>query len=312
MSAHSHAGHGHDHGGLGHSHAPSSFGRAFLVAIALNTGIVVAEVAGGVLGGSVALVSDAAHNLSDVLGLLAAYAAMRLGRRAPSRRFTYGLGGSSILAALFNAVMLLLVTGALIVEAVQRLLAPEEVATGLVMATAGAAILVNALSAWLLAPRGTGDLNVRAAAAHLAADAAVAAGVVLGALLIRLTGWRWIDPALSLAINVIIVVATWRLLRESVALSLAGVPRSVEREAVRGYLAGLPGVAGLHDLHIWPLSTSETAMTVHLVMPDGHPGDGFLLEACRILRERHRIGHATLQVETSTETACHLAAHASA
>lgn len=309
---HDHGGHGHDHGGhghggLGHSHAPASFGGAFVGAIALNASMVVAEIVVGLAGGSVALLSDAAHNLSDVLGLLAAFAAHRLGKRPPSPRFTYGLGGSSILAALGNAVVLLVVSGALGLEAIQRLVHPEPIAAGPVMAVAAGAILVNGLSAWLLARGGSGDLNLRAAVAHLAADAAVAAGVVVAAGLIALTGWRWIDPALSLAINGLIVVGTWRLLREAVAMSLAAVPRTVRADAVRSYLAALPGVDGLHDLHIWPMSTSETALTVHLVMPAGHPGDAFLMECCHTLRDRHGIGHATLQVETSAVTACALA-----
>jgi len=255
----------------------------------------------------VALIADAAHNLSDVLGLCAAFAAYRLGTRAPSRRFTYGLGGTSILAALFNAVALLIVTGALILEALQRLFHPEPVATGIVMAVAAAAIVGNGLSAYLLMPGKEGDLNVRAAVAHLAADAGVAAGVLLGALAIRLTGLTWIDPVLSLAINAVIIAATWKLLRESVAMSLAAVPRSVSEDEVRRYLAALPGVEELHDLHIWPVSTSETALTAHLVMPGGHPGDAFLMAACRALRTTHAIGHATLQIETSLETACALA-----
>ena len=309
-AGHDHAGHdhaGHSHGGLGHSHAPSSFGAAFAAAIALNALIVVAELVAGILGGSVALLSDAAHNLSDVLGLAAAFAAHRLGKRPPSPRFTYGLGGTSILAALANAVVLLVVSGALGLEAIQRFVHPEPIAAGPVMAVAAGAILANGVSAWLLAPGQGGDLNLRAAVAHLAADAAVAAGVLIAAGLVALTGWRWIDPALSLAINVLIVAGTWRLLREAVALSLAAVPRTVRADAVRGYLAALPGVDALHDLHIWPMSTSETALTVHLVMPDGHPGDAFLMACCHTLRTTHGIGHATLQVETSAMTACALA-----
>ena len=305
-----HGGHGHgghSHGSLGHSHAPSSFGTPFAVAIALNALIVVAEIVAGLAGGSVALLSDAAHNFSDVLGLAAAFAANRLGQRPPSPRFTYGLGGTSILAALGNAVVLLVVSGALGLEALQRFVHPEPIAAGPVMAVAAGAILVNGVSAWLLAPGQGGDLNVRAAVAHLAADAAVAAGVVVAAGLIALTGWRWIDPAVSLAINGLIIAGTWGLLREALALSLNAVPRGVRADAVRGYLAALPGVDGLHDLHIWPMSTSETALTAHLVMPEGHPGDAFLMECCRTLRTGHGIGHATLQVETSAATACALA-----
>jgi cobalt-zinc-cadmium efflux system protein len=301
---HSHS-HSHDHA-HGHVHAPTSFGRAFAIAIALNGLIVAAEAICGVAGGSVALLADAGHNLSDLLGLSAAFAAHVLGRRAPSARFTYGFGASSILAALFNSVLLLVVTGALGLEAIQRLFHPEPVAATVVMAVAGAAILVNGLSAWLLAAGDGNDLNVRAAAAHLASDAGVAAGVVVAAGLIKLTGWQWVDPALSLAINAAIIWGTWRLLREAVALSLAGVPQTVSSSEVRGTLAALPGVAALHDLHIWPMSTSEIALTVHLVMPEGHPGDAFLLEVSHTLAERYRINHATLQVETQLDGMCRL------
>ena len=309
-AGHDHAGHnhaGHDHRGFVHSHAPVSFGAAFAVAVLLNVGIVVAEVVFGLIGHSVALIADAGHNFADVLGLLAALVAHRLGKRAPSARFTYGLGGTSILAAIFNGAMLLLVTGALSWEAILRFVNPEPVAATVVMADAGGAILVNGVSAWLLTPGKDGDLNMRAAVLHLAADAGVAAGVVGGALLIKLTGWSWIDPALSLLINGVIVFTTWHLLREAMSMSLAGVPRSVNEVDVRRYLAALPGVGGLHDLHIWPMSTSETALTVHLVMPDGHPGDGFLMRASKALREHYTIGHATLQIETDSTTACALA-----
>lgn len=302
---HDHA--GHNHGAQGHSHAPASFGRAFAVAIGLNVLIVVAQVVFGIIGHSVALIADAGHNLSDVLGLCAAFAASQLGKRKPSTRFTYGLGGTSILAALFNAVALLVVTGALSWEAIQRFFHPEPVAANLVMAVAAGAILVNGFAGYLLSKGGENDLNVRAAVAHLLADAAVSAGVVVGALLIKLTGAVWIDPLISLLINATIIIGTWSLLRESVAMSLAGVPRSVREDEVRRYLAELPGVVALHDLHIWPVSTSETALTVHLVMPAGHPGDGFLMSVCSKLRETHKIGHATLQVETDAATVCALA-----
>lgn len=312
---HDHGDHSHDHaqghhghaGGHAHSHAPTSFGRAFAIAIGLNALIVVAQVVFGLIGHSVALIADAGHNLSDVLGLVAAFAASQLGKRKPTPRFTYGLGGTSILAALFNAGGLLIVTGALSWEAIQRLFRPEPVAADLVMVVAAAAILVNGFAGYLLSRGSADDLNVRAAVAHLLADAAVSAGVVIGALLIKLTGAVWIDPLISLAINITIVVGTWALLRESVAMSLAAVPTRIRHDDIRHYLADLPGVVGLHDLHIWPMSTSETALTAHLVMPGGHPGDAFLMDVCGSLRERHKIGHATLQVETDIETMCALA-----
>ena len=309
-AGHSHAGDphaGHAHGSHGHSHAPSSFGRAFAVAIGLNVLIVVGQVVFGILGHSVALIADAGHNLSDVLGLCAAFAASQLGKRKPSPRFSYGLGGTSILAALFNAVTLLVVTGALSWAAIQRFFDPEPVAANLVMAVAAAGILINGFAGYLLARGSKDDLNVRAAVAHLMADAGVSAGVVVGALLIKLTGANWIDPLISLMINATIIVGTWGLLRESVSMSLAGVPSAIRPDEVKRYLAGLPGVVTLHDLHIWPVSTSETALTAHLVMPAGHPGDAFLMRVCKTLRETHRIGHATLQIETSADTVCALA-----
>lgn len=309
---HKHGAHdlGHSHGpGAGghHHHVPSRFGSAFAIAIALNVLIVVAQAGAGVLAHSVALIADAGHNLSDVLGLCLAFLAGRLALAKPTARFTYGFGASSILAALANAVFLLLVTGGLSWEAIQRFMRPEPIEAEIVMIVAAGGILVNGLAGYLLAREGGDDLNVRAAVAHLLSDAAVSMGVVAGALLIKLTGAVWIDPLLSLLINAAIIAGTWGLLRESLAMSLAAVPRSVEADRVRGYLTGLPGVAGLHDLHIWSVSTRETALTAHLVMPQGHPGDAFLMQACETLRREHRIGHATLQIETNDPTICALA-----
>lgn len=315
LKAHSHHhghshdhGHRHDHGAGGHHHhAPSRFGAAFAIAIALNVLIVVTQAIVGVLAHSVALIADAGHNLSDVLGLCLAFAAGRLAMAKPTPRFTYGFGASSILAALANAVFLLLVTGGLSWEAIQRFMRPEPVDTEWVMIVAAGGIIVNGFAGYLLAREGGDDLNIRAAVAHLLADAAVSMGVVAGALLIKLTGALWIDPLLSLFINVAIIVGTWGVLRESLAMSLAAVPRTVEADEVRRYLTSLPGVTGLHDLHIWSVSTRETALTAHLVMPQGHPGDAFLMDACETLRRDHRIGHATLQIETSLQTVCALA-----
>ena len=318
MSAHPHAGHDHaghahghhDHGHHhhGHHHAPASFGTAFRIAIALNVGIVLLQAGFGWYAGSVALLADAGHNLSDVLGLVVAYAASRLASRRPSSRFTYGFGQSSILAALFNAVVLLVAVGALSWEAFERLLDPRPVAGGVVMAVAASGMVLNGVSAWLLASGGRHDINLRGAFLHMVADAAVSAGVVLSGLAILVTGWLWLDPLASLAINAAIVWGTWSLLRDSTALSLGAVPAGIDYAAVRADLAGRPGVAALHDLHIWPLSTTETALTAHLVLPDGHPGDDFLLRAAEELKARFGIGHVPLQVETAEPTACHLAA----
>lgn len=301
-----HGSHAHGRGSHGHSHAPKDFGSAFVVAIALNVAIVVLQALYGYLGNSVALIADAGHNLSDVLGLAVAWIAAGLAKRPPSARFTYGLRGSSILAALFNAVFLLVAIGALSWEAVRRLAAPEPVAGGTVMVVAAIGLVLNAFTAWLFAGGRHGDLNVRGAYLHMAADAAVSAGVVVAGLVILLTGWLWLDPVVSLAINAVIVWGTWSLLRDSVALSLAAVPPGIEIAAVRRCLAETPEVEALHDLHVWPMSTTETALTAHLVMPNGHPGDAALMRLADTVRTRFGIGHVTLQVETDAATDCSL------
>jgi cobalt-zinc-cadmium efflux system protein len=306
---HDHHGHeygGHSHG-VGHVHTPASFGRAFAVGIALNAGFVALEAAFGVIGHSVALLADAGHNLSDVLGLVVGWTASILVKRAPTARFTYGLAGSSILAALFNAVFLLVVIGGLSWEAIGRLFHPEPVAGGTVMAVAAIGIVINAISAWLFASGRKDDINIRGAFTHMAADALVSLGVVVAGLVILMTGWLWLDPVVSLFINAVIVFGTWSLLRDSTAMSLNAVPPSIDVGKVSAFLAGRPGVSTIHDLHIWGMSTTETALTAHLVMPGGHPGDAFLMELCEALRTRHRIGHATLQVETDPGNSCALA-----
>lgn len=306
-----HAGHAHGHGhghshGLGHVHAPASFGRTFQVAIAINIAIVIMQAVFGIRAGSVALLADAGHNLSDVLGLVVAYGATLLAARAPTARFTYGFGHSSILAALFNALVLLVAIGALSWEAIGRLADPHPVAGGMVMIVAAIGMVLNGICAWLLASGGKTDINLRGAFLHMAADAAVSAGVILSGLVVALTGWLWLDPAASLLINAVIVWGTWSLLRQSLALSMGAVPPGIDYAAVRHYLAGRPGVARLHDLHIWPLSTAETALTVHLVRP-GPADDTFLVETASELKRLFAIGHVTLQVESDEETRCELA-----
>ena len=310
MQVHDHAGHDHGHAGhshAGHSHAPKDFGRAFALGIALNVGFVVIEAVYGVLSNSMALVADAGHNLSDVLGLAAAWIASVLVKRAPSARFTYGLRGSSILAALFNAVFLLVATGGIMVEALRRFLEPAPVAGVTVMIVAGIGILINGFTAWLFASGGESDINIRGAFLHMAADAAVSAGVVLAGLVILWTGLDWIDPLVSLVIAALIVWATWGLLRDSLHLALDAVPPGIDPEAVRACLAARPGVAALHDLHIWPMSTTEVALTAHLVV-DASPDKNFLRETAEELRVRFGIAHATLQVEQAGVTACTLPA----
>jgi cobalt-zinc-cadmium efflux system protein len=296
----------HHHHGHGHAPAESSHGTAFAIAVVLNLVFVVAEVAAGLISGSMALLADAGHNLSDVLSLLLAWGASRLAVRPPSARFTYGFKSSSILAALANAALLWVALGAILIETIRRFSDPPEVAgpTMIVVATIG--IVINSVSALLFAKGRKGDLNLRAAFQHLVADAAVSAGVVVAGIAIVLTGLDWIDPVTSLIITVIIAAGSWGLLRDAVKLSLLGVPEGIDESAVRALLTGLPGVTAVHDLHIWPMSTTETALTAHLVIPNGHPGDGFLHDLAHRLDHDFGIAHATIQVETALGDDCAL------
>lgn len=304
--------HAHDHGSdqhrghhHGHSHAPAGFGRAFAIGVALNTGFVVIEAAAGFLYGSMALVADAGHNLSDVLSLLIAWGASILTTKPPSSRFTYGLKSSSILAAMANAALLLVALGAISVETIRRLLSPEPVEPGPIMIVAAIGIVINTATALLFMRGRKGDLNIRGAYLHMVADAAVSAGVVVAGLLIWLTGLAWIDPVTSLVIVGIIAVGTWGLLKDSVKMALLAVPDGIDESAVRALLEGCPGVTGVHDLHIWPMSTTETALTAHLIVPGEHPGDAFLHDVCQRLHDRFGIEHVTIQVERNA-AACAL------
>jgi cobalt-zinc-cadmium efflux system protein len=257
----------------------------------------VVEGAAGFLTDSVALLADAGHNLSDVLGLLIAWGGAELAKRPASKRFTYGLRGSSILAALANALLLLVAVGAISLEAVQRLSAPPHIAGGMVMAVAAVGIVINLSTAMLFARGRKGDINVRGAYVHMAADAAVSGAVVLGGGLILLTGSVWIDPVLSLVVVAVILWSTWGLLRDSLVLALHAVPPGIDPEAVERALAHLPGVTRVHDLHIWPMSTTEFALTAHLVIPDGYPGDAFLAGCAHGVAHNFGITHTTFQVE---------------
>lgn len=294
---HDHHGHSHAHGGHGHAHAPATFDRAFAIGIALNILYVVAEAGAGLYTSSVALLADAGHNLSDVLGLAIAWGGAALARTPPSKRFTYGLKGSTILAALSNALLLLVALGAIVLEAAQRLADPRPVPGLTVAAVAVVGIVINGATALLFARGRHGDVNLRGAYLHMVADAAVSAGVVGAGVAIWATGWRWLDPATSLVLAAVIIVRTLDLLRETGEMALAGVPRGIDFDQVEAALGGLPGVARVHDLHIWPMSTTEPVLTAHLVMPDGPTGDDFLRRAEAMLRVRFGIGHATLQVE---------------
>ena len=289
--------HSHDHG-HGHSHAPADFGNAFLIGIVLNTAFVAIEAVYGWISGSMALIADAGHNLSDVLALLLAWGASVAARRPASERFTYGYKSSTILAALAEAGLLLVAIGAILFETLNRIAEPAPVAGETMVVVAGIGIVINAGTAALFM-RGQHDINIRGAFLHMAADALVSLGVVIAGLAIIMTGERWIDPAVSLAIVAVIAWGTWGLLKDSVAMSMLGVPKGISENEVRAYLSGLPGVEAVHDLHIWPMSTTETALTAHLVMPGGHPGDPFLLELAHELEHHHRIGHPTIQIETT-------------
>jgi cobalt-zinc-cadmium efflux system protein len=304
-------GHSRAHGAHGHarphSHEPLNFGRAFSSGVALNLGFVAIEVVYGVLGGSVALLADAGHNFGDVLGLLAAWAAGVLVRRAPTARYTYGFLGSSMLAALFNSVFLLVAAGAISWEALRRLQQPEPVAGATVMAVAIAGIFVNGATAWLFASGRKNDINLRAAFLHMASDALASAGVAAAGLTVLLTGWTRVDPLVSLAVNAIIVWGAWGVLKETLSMAMAATPASIDPGQVRAFLLAQPGVTAIHDLHVWPMSTTQIALTCHLVMPGGHPGDAFLHETARKFNSKFKIGHVTLQIETNDPASCGLA-----
>jgi len=301
--AHHHHSHAHDH--AGHSHAPDHFGAAFAAGALLNAAFVVAELAFGYAANSLALISDAVHNLSDVIALLLAWGGMWLAGKRPTETHTYGYRRASILAALFNAGLLLVAVGGITVEAVNRLREPAPVASWTVVWVAAVGIAVNGGTALMFARGRHGDLNVRGAYLHMVADAGVSLGVVAAALVIMVTGWLWVDPAISLGIAAVILASGWGLARDSLNLALDAVPRGIELVEVRDYLAGLDGVLEVHDLHIWAMSTKETALTAHLVRPGGHD-DAFLHLVCEGLAHRFKIHHATLQVEASGE-ACKLA-----
>jgi len=288
-----------------HSHAHSNYGRAFAIGIALNLLYVGGEAVAGIVSSSLALLADAGHNLGDVLGLSLSWGAAVLSRRQPSGRFTYGLRSSSILAALANAIILLVVTGGIAWEAVWRITHPVPVASGIVIWVAAAGIVVNGATALLFASGRLHDLNIKSAFLHMAADTFVTAGVVAAGVVIWLTSWYWLDPAVSLIVSAVIVLGTWGLVRNAINLALDAVPEGVDATAVRAHLLAMPGVTALHDLHIWGMSTTETALTCHLVLPGGHPGDAVLNGVAQQLHHLFGIQHTTIQIELAdTEEAC--------
>lgn len=303
----SHGRAGHQEAGHHHAHAPKDYGWAFALGAALNLGFVGVEATAGILANSTALLADAGHNLGDVLGLVIAWAANEAQKRAPTERFTYGLRASPVVASLINATLLLIAVGAIAVEAIRHLVAPEPVASMTIVAVALAGLVINGLTALMFMGNDRADLNARGAYLHMAADAAVSLGVVVAGLLIMATGAAWIDPMVSLLIAAIIVWGAWGLLRDSVRMALHAVPARIDPQAVRRSLEALPGVASVHDLHIWPIGTHETALTCHLVMPAGCPGDGFIADAAEGLADTFGIGHATLQIEQGDAAPCKLA-----
>lgn len=280
-----------------HHHAPKTYTRAFQIGIGLNVGFVLIEAAAGLSINSLALLADAGHNLSDVLGLGLAWGASYLSQRPPSQTFTYGLRRSSILASLLNALLLMMAMGAIAWEALRQLQTPSEISGSVLIGVAAIGVVINSITAWLFLGGRTHDLNIRAAFWHMAADALVSLGVVVAGVAILTTGWFWFDPAISLVIVVVVVIGTWHLLKDSLKLSLDAVPAKIDPRAVHLFLAERPGVACLHDLHIWAMSTTETALTAHLVMPDGHPGDDFLHQVSDELHHHFGIDHTTLQIE---------------
>jgi cobalt-zinc-cadmium efflux system protein len=280
-----------------HEHAAGAFDRAFAIGATFNTAFVFAEVVFGVLSGSLALVADAGHNLSDVLALLLAWGASALGRRQASARRTYGWGRSSILAAVTNALALLVIVGAVSWEAVRRLVDPEPVAGGVVIGVAALGMLINGGTALLFMSGRKHDVNLRGAFLHMASDAGVSLGVVVAGIVIVLTGWLWLDPAISLVIGAVVLLGTWGLLRDSVNLALDAVPEGVAIDAVRQYLMEVPGVVDLHDLHVWGMSTTETALTAHLMVIDAPQENRLLGEVAEQLHERFDIEHVTIQLE---------------
>lgn len=293
-----------------HHHAPPDYNRAFAIGVVLNVAFVIVEAVFGVLSNSLALLTDAGHNLSDVLGLLLAWGAALLAKKRPSARRTYGFSRATIIASVFSGLLLMGAVGAIGWEAVNRLMEPAEPAGKTIMVVAGIGVVINTVTALFFFSGKDRDLNIRGAYLHMAADAAVSLGVVASGALILLYGLPWIDPAISLVIAVVILLSTWGLLRDSLNLAVDAVPRSVDPAAVRDYLNGLPGVLAIHDLHIWAMSTTDTALTAHLVMGEFPDSDAYLTDVSRVLLERFSINHPTIQLERhDSDNVCHQSLH---
>ncbi len=291
-----HEGHGQGHGGHAHDHAPKDFGRAFAIGIVIQSAFIVAEVIVGLGANSLAVLADAGHNVSDVLALALAWGATHLGKRKATKGRTYGLRSASILAAVANAVALVFVNGGVAWEAIGRLRSPEPVAAVPVIVVSLAGVAVNGFCAWLFAKGSTGDVNVRAAFLHLASDAVVAAGVALTGVAIHFTGLLWLDPVGSILVSIVVLVSTWSLLRKAIDLAMHAVPKGIDEELVAAWFAKVPGVVAVHDLHIWALSTTENALTAHLVVK-AMPTSALACELDRKVRGKFAIHHVTIQID---------------
>jgi cobalt-zinc-cadmium efflux system protein len=293
-----------------HHHAPPDYNRAFAAGVVLNVGFVIVEAVFGVLSNSLALLTDAGHNLSDVLGLLLAWGAAALARKRPSARRTYGFSRATIIASLFSGLLLMGAVGAIGWEAISRLMSPAQPAGKTIMIVAAIGVVINTVTALFFFSGKDHDLNIRGAFLHMAADAGVSLGVVISGALIFYLGFNWIDPLISLLIAAVILLSTWGLLRDSLNLAVDAVPRNVDPEAVRDYLSTLSGVRAIHDLHIWPMSTTDTALTAHMVMDEFPDSDNYLNEVAKVLQERFSINHPTIQLERHDgEFVCHQSAH---
>jgi cobalt-zinc-cadmium efflux system protein len=290
--------HYHNHGAV-----VQNFNRAFIIGITLNVIYIVVEVTYGLLIDSMALLADAGHNFSDVLGLLLAWGAAYLAKTASTEKRTYGLRKSTILAAFFNAILLMIAVGAITIEAIRKLITPAQVEGTTMMIVAGIGFFINAVTAFLFMKGREKDLNIKGAFLHMAADAGVSLGVVIAGFMIVSTGWLWVDPVISLVIVLVITLGTWGLLKDSFHLSMDAVPKGIDLKEVGNYLKEIEGVAEVHDLHIWAMSTTEIALTAHLVIPDEKKDDYFLKKICGELHSRFGIVHSTIQIEKSAQSA---------
>jgi len=286
-----------------HSSSLKNFNSAFIIGIVLNVIYIVVEVVYGLAINSMALLADAGHNFSDVLGLLLAWGASYLAKTATTEKRTYGLRKSTILAAFFNSILLMIAVGAITIEAIRKLITPEPVEGATMMIVAGIGFIINAITAILFMKGREKDLNIKGAFLHMAADAGVSLGVVIAGFVIVSTGWLWVDPAISLVIVLVITIGTWGLLRDSFHLSMDAVPKGIDLKEVGNYLKGINGVTEVHDLHIWAMSTTEIALTAHLVIPAETKDDYFLKKICGELHSIFGIEHSTIQIEKSAQSA---------